>query len=130
VTPVIPPKNIAPQAFIKKNGLGATKAKNRHASGIATDDSKVAKVQVALVYKSGGKCRDLLTKSGRFSNSHRCGRPRLFITAKGTTKWTFALAGQLAPGYYVLYARAIDNKGLTQTSFGTKSRRPFRVRKR
>ena len=73
-------------------------------------------------------CRDLLA-SGLLSSSHRCGRPRSFITAKGTTKWTFALSGKLGPGYYVLYARAIDNKGLKQTSFGTKSRRPFRVRK-
>ncbi len=124
--PVTPPKNVAPQAFIKKNRLGAKKTKDRRASGIAIDDSKVAKVEVALVYKSGGRCRDLLA-SGAFSRSHVCGRPRSFITAKGTKKWTFALSVPLAPGYYVLYSRATDDKGLKQTSFGTKSRRPFRV---
>jgi hypothetical protein len=112
---------------IKKNGLRAKKAKDRVASGIAKDDHKVAKVQIAIVSKSGGDCRDLL-RSGRFSTPHRCGRPRSFLTAKGTTKWTFALRTKLERGYYVVYARAIDNKGQTQISFGTKSRRPFRVR--
>jgi hypothetical protein len=124
---VIPPKNAKPQAFIKTNALRAKKAKDRRATGIAVDDHKVAKVQIALVYKSGGNCQDLLA-SGLFSKVHRCGTPSTFITAKGTKKWTFALKGKLKHGYYVLYARAIDDAGAKQTSFGTKSRRPFRVK--
>jgi hypothetical protein len=122
------PKDLPPQALIKKNGLRSKKAGKRRASGIAKDDHQVARVEVAVVRKRGGNCRELQRGGRRFGGSHRCRRPHSFLVAKGTTKWGFRLRARLKRGYYVVYARAIDNAGHQQVSFGTKSRRPFRVR--
>jgi hypothetical protein len=121
------PEDLPPQAVIKKNGLRARKAKRRRATGIAHDDHQVVRVEVGVVKKRRNRCRELLA-SGKFSKARRCRRPRSFLLAKGTTKWSFKLRTKLKRGYYVVYARAIDNSGRQQTSFGTKSRRPFRVR--
>ena len=49
--------------------------------------------------------------------------------AKGTTRWTWRLKKRLPPGYYVLYARAIDNAGQQQVDYPTRARRPFRIKK-
>jgi hypothetical protein len=117
-----------PQAVIKRNGLRSKKASKRRAVGTAKDDHQVARVEVAVVRKRGGNCRELLRNGKRFGGSHRCRRPRSFLVAHGTTKWSFKLRARLKKGYYVVYARAIDNAGKQQVSFGTKSRRPFRVR--
>jgi hypothetical protein len=121
------PPDLPPQAVIRKNGLRAKKARRRRATGIARDDHQVVRVEVAVVRKRRGNCREMLA-SGRFSKSRRCRRPRSFLLAKGTTKWSFKARRKLRRGYYVVYARAIDNSGRQQISFGTKSRRPFRVR--
>ena len=133
-TPATPPsvpggtgQDLPPQAVIKKNGLRSKGRKRRRATGTAKDDRQVTRVEVAVVRKRGGRCREL-QRSGRFGKSRRCRRPRSFLVAKGTTRWTFKLRRRLARGYYVVYARAIDNTGHQQLSFGTKSRRPFRVR--
>jgi hypothetical protein len=96
-------------------------------TGIATDDHGVAKVEIALVWKRGGKCRELKA-SGSFSKARRCRRPRSFVAAKGTKSWSFRLRPRLKRGYYVVYSRATDDAGHTQLWYGTKSRRPFRVR--
>jgi hypothetical protein len=122
------PKDLPPQALIKRNGLRSKKAKKRRATGTAKDDHQVVRVEVAVVRKRRGNCRELQRGGKRFGGSHRCRRPRSFLLAKGTTKWSFRLRGRLKKGYYVVYARAIDNAGKQQISFGTKSRRPFRVR--
>jgi hypothetical protein len=122
------PKDSPPQAVIKKNGLRAKKAAQRRATGTAKDDHQVVRVEVAVVRKRRGNCRELQPNGRRFGASHRCRRPRSFLLANGTTKWSFKLRGRLKKGYYVVYARAIDNSGRQQISFGTKSRRPFRVR--
>ena len=120
-------QDLPPQALIKKNGLRAKKPKRRRATGIAKDDHQVVRVEVGLIKKRRNRCRELLA-SGKFSKARRCRRPRSFLLAKGTTKWSFKLRRRLKRGYYVVYARAIDNTGRQQISFGTKSRRPFRVR--
>jgi CSLREA domain-containing protein len=125
--PASPPQDLSPAAVIKHNGLRSKEASKRRVSGTARDDHRVAKVEVALVYKTGGDCRELLA-SGRFSARHRCRRPRLFVKAKGTRRWSFTLSHRLKRGYYVVYSRATDDAGHTQLLFGTKSRRPFRVR--
>jgi hypothetical protein len=122
------PPDLPPQAVIKKNGLGARKAKRRRATGTARDDHQVVRVEVAIVRKlRGRRCRELRA-NGRFTKARRCRRPRSFLPARGTTRWSFKLARKLPRGRYVVYARAIDNAGQQQTSFGRKSRRSFRVR--
>jgi hypothetical protein len=80
------------------------------------------------VQKKRNKCRELKANQ-KFQRYHRCRRPRSFLNASGTSKWTFKLRRALKPGYYVVYSRAIDNTGQRQVLFGTKSRRPFRVRR-
>jgi CSLREA domain-containing protein len=122
-----PAQNLPPQALIKHNGLRSKKAAKRFVSGVASDDNAVAKVEIALVRKRRGMCRRLLA-SGRFSRARRCHGPGPFLPAAGTAKWRFDLKQRLDSGYYVVYSRAIDDAGRTQISFGTKSRRPFRVR--
>jgi hypothetical protein len=119
--------DLPPQAVIKHNRLSSRTARRRRATGIARDDHQVVRVEVAVVRKRRNRCRELGAHQ-RFSGWHRCRRPRSFLPAIGTTRWTFKLRRRLAKGYYVVYARAIDNSGRQQTSFGTKSRRPLRVR--
>jgi hypothetical protein len=133
-TPATPPgvpgaqaSDLPPQAVIKRNRLSSRKARTRRATGVATDDHQVVRVEVAVVRKRRNRCRELGSNQ-RFSGWHRCRKPRSFLAAKGTTRWTFNLRPRLAKGYYVVYARAIDNSGRQQTSFGTKSRRPLRIR--
>lgn len=127
-TPPTPARDLAPRALIKRNGLRARRDSRRVVSGVATDDKKVVRVEVSVVSKRGSVCRDM-RKSRKFSRRHRCGKPRIFLRAKGTKKWSFKLANRLPPGYYVVYARATDSKGHVQKVYDTKNRRPFRVRK-
>jgi CSLREA domain-containing protein len=117
----------APRALIKKNSLRAKSDAKRRVSGVATDDNKVATVEISIVSKRGKFCRDM-RRSGKFTKRHSCGRPRVFLAAKGTERWSFKLAAKLAPGYYVVYARATDDKRHVQKVYDTKNRRPFRVR--
>jgi hypothetical protein len=121
------PQDLPPQAVIKHNGLRSKRASKRFVSGTAKDDHAVAAVDVALVRKRRGRCRHLLP-SGRFSKATRCHGPAVFQPATGTVKWRFRLEERLDRGYYVVYSRAVDDSGRKQLSFGTKSRRPFRVR--
>jgi CSLREA domain-containing protein len=125
--PTPPARDLAPRALIKKNGLRARRDSRRVVSGVATDDREVVKVEISIVSKRGRVCRDL-RKSGRFSKRRRCGKPRVFLQASGTKKWSFRLASNLRPGYYVVYARATDDMGHVQKVFDTKNRRPFRIR--
>ena len=122
-----PPNDLPPQALIRKNGLRAKKDADRVVSGVADDDHEVTAVDVAIVRKRGGMCKQLLP-SGKFTKFERCHGPKSFLPAEGTTKWRFELKDALDRGYYVVYSRATDDSGRKQLSFGTKSRRPFRVR--
>jgi hypothetical protein len=130
-TPIPPPpspvaKDKKPSATIKENHLGAKK-RAPAVSGTAGDDHKVAKVQVALVLKVRGRCRDLLS-SGGFSDPRRCSKPPKFHDAKGTSKWRFKLSARLDPGKYTVFARAIDNAGQKQSGFTKKNRVAFSVK--
>jgi hypothetical protein len=44
-------------------------------------------------------------------------------------KWKFMLKHPLVPGRYVVFSRAIDDKGLAESSFSSRAgnRRAFRV---
>lgn len=108
-----PAANAAPKAIIK---LGKTfkAAKLKSLGGTASDDSKVAKVQVAVLRKTGKRCAALTTK-GTFGKVGTCATPKTFLTAVGTSTWTLKLKKPFAKGAYVVYARAIDDKGLAQT---------------
>jgi len=125
--PAAPTKDKRPRAVIRKNRLDAKKKRKRVVRGTASDDHAVAKVQVALVRKVGGRCREL-QKSGSFGRKRRCTiPPHRFLKANGKRRWKFKLSERLDTGRYVVYARAIDDKGQKQRSFTRKNRRTFRV---
>jgi hypothetical protein len=136
-TPATPPpipagtpreRDNPPKAVIKKNGLRSRKAKSRRATGLAKDDHQVVRVEVAIQTKSRGNICRQLKHDLNFSKRRHCGKPRVFFRAKGTTHWSWKLGRRLPPGYYVLYARAIDNAGQQQVDYPTRARRPFRIR--
>jgi hypothetical protein len=136
-TPTTPPpvpsgapsvRDEPPKAWIKKNGLRSRKAKSRRATGIAKDDHQVVRVEVAIQTKTRGNICRQLKHNLQFSKRHHCGKPRIFFRANGTTHWSWKLARRLPRGYYVLYARAIDNAGQQQVDYPTRARRPFRIR--
>lgn len=116
--------NAAPKAIIKL-------AKSYKASalkgigGTASDDGAVAKVQVGLLLKGkGGKCRQL-TASGTFARAKSCSAPTRFLTAAGTSSWSLKLKKKLAKGSYTAFAKATDDKGLTQAK---PAKHAFRIR--
>src|SRR4051794_21559075 len=117
-----------PKAVIKKNGLRSRRAKSRRATGLAKDDHQVVRVEVAIQTKSRGNICRQLKHNLKFSKRRHCGKPRVFFKASGTTKWSWKLGRRLPPGYYVMYARAIDNAGQQQVDYPTRARRPFRIR--
>lgn len=43
--------------------------------------------------------------------------PLLWLNAKGTAKWSFKLKTVLPVGRYVVYSRAVEASGLTETAF-------------
>jgi pseudomonalisin len=52
-----------------------------------------------------------LTAGGRFTRFGGC-RPRDYLRARGTVRWSFLRRLRLAPGVYFLWERAVDNHGL------------------
>jgi uncharacterized delta-60 repeat protein len=115
--------------------------------GTANDpDGPLARVQVAVTKvlprgakasaRNGGpKCLAMKNAKAKFKPAKRKGakgkkrcQPR-WLNVKGTAKWGFKLKRDLAPGKYVVYARAIDAAGLAETSFSRKAgnRYAFRV---
>ena len=121
-----PPPDLLPAASITSNKLAARKARKRVVRGTASDDHAVAKVEVAVVKKARGRCRSMRA-SGRFGRARSCAAPPAFLAAKGTGKWSFKAKRRLKRGNYFAIARATDDKGQVQTTFGTASIDPFRV---
>lgn len=133
--------NRPPHARIKKLGKTVDAAKLKGFSGAASDPEgePLRKVQIALVRKvpprpkpkahaaavgakqaAGKSCLDLRNAKGAFKSARaKPGKPcpLLWLDAKGTTKWSFKLTAALPAGSYVLYARAVDGKGLAESTF-------------
>jgi uncharacterized delta-60 repeat protein len=118
-----PPKTVAdlpPRSRIK----GVPRKVNQDAltrfHGTASDpDGTVRQVQVALVR---------LPSRGKAGTSAAV-TPKKWRAAKGSGKWTLKLKHLLAPGRYVVFSRAIDDRGLAEAGFGRRlgNRRAFRV---
>jgi hypothetical protein len=114
-------------------------------SGTASDPDGDAlrKVQIALVklVRGGAKasrraprrCFTLRNGRARFKpvrvkKGKRC--PWRWLAVKGKAKWSFRLKRRLPRGRYVVYARAVDDKGLAEAVFSRRAgnRFAFRVR--
>jgi DNA-binding beta-propeller fold protein YncE len=140
-TPPLP--NQAPQSKI--TGLHSrVKAKSlTKFTGTASDsDGEVTKVQIAVVQATGGAhvarvakatkhrrkphpaCRQLSSKGTLSASNAKKGKcaPTVWLTATGTTKWTYKLHKRLPKGRYTIYARATDDAGLKESSFSAAGR--------
>ena len=119
-----PAPNAAPRATIKlAKSYKASRLKG--IGGTASDDSAVATVEVGLLRKGKrGKCTQL-TSSGKFARAKSCNAPTTFLLAQGTSSWVLKLKNKLAKGSYTAFARATDDKGLTQAR---PTKASFRVR--
>lgn len=107
-----------------------------------SDGNGVQKVQIALVRMVRGgvkakastattRCFALKNAKLRFKRVKAKGGQcaQVWLTAKGTAKWSFKFKGTLPPGNYTVFARAIDGKGLVENTFSRKfgNRYAFRV---
>jgi hypothetical protein len=99
----------------------------RQCKGAAHGKVKRVVVQLKLQV-SKKKCR-WLTKKGHLGKTVSCKRkaPK-FLTAKGTSKWTFTVKGPLPAGKYVAYVTAKDDLGNTERRSAHRNFRHFRIR--
>lgn len=94
--------------------------------GTSTDDRGVSRVELAIVRKSGGKCRQL-TARGRFAALSKCAAPSSFLKARGTRSWSLKVR-RLPKGSYTVFARAVDTIGQKQGGFSPANKKAFKVR--
>lgn len=138
-----PPPNQPPFARMKPvpKKLKVGKLKGFFGTAADPDGNGVQSVQIALVKRLRGgieakasagarlRCFALSAKR-RFKRTKAKGNqcPQVWLTAKGTSKWSFKLKSPLPPGKYVVYARAVDGKGLAETAFSRKLRNRYGFR--
>jgi uncharacterized delta-60 repeat protein len=115
---------------VKFNALKSsqTAAKFKKFAGTA-GGTGLAKVQIAIqridskLLKKSKKCKFVKSTSGSTKSykavKGKCA-PTAFLSAKGTTSWSFSLKKSLPPGKYKLFARATGAGG-TQSSIVSKS---------
>ena len=86
---------------------------------------RVTKVRVALARKTGSQCR-FLKANGRFSAKRSCLRTS-YLTAKGTSRWTFSKRVRLPRAKYNVWSRAIDAAGQIERKQRTRNLIRLRV---
>jgi hypothetical protein len=110
---------------------------SRGGAGTASDDAGVERVAIALLRVRGSAraarptCWALTARGTleRVQPRRRRCQPRGFLAAKGTNRWSFTLERRLPKGRYVLYSRATDYAGLSETTFTPgRNRVRFRLR--
>jgi hypothetical protein len=127
--PPAPPAQSAPPAT---GGLGACTDTSRPSSHISTSASRaartlsvrgttsdrgcgvagrgtVARVTVSVSRKRGARCQHMSSK-GRLSKAKSCARPS-WLTAHGSSRWSFRIPKSLHRGAYVVSVRALDSAG-------------------
>jgi uncharacterized delta-60 repeat protein len=126
-----PPPPIALSSTIAKSLKGKIKAsKLKKITGTAAGDN-LAKVQIALnlsdskLLKKHKRCRFVTghkgkTKKYKTTKKRKCGTPAKWLTANGTTSWSYKLTGKLKKGKYTLYVRALDTAGTAQAKPATR----------
>jgi uncharacterized delta-60 repeat protein len=88
-------------------GTGLTKIQ----VSIGLADKKLLKKNRCLFVKnSKGETKKYKAKKKKCA-------PAKWLTATGTTNWSYKLKRKLKPGKYTIYVRALDASGATQTSF-------------
>lgn len=134
--------NRPPHARMRKVPRKVAAKKLKGFSGSAADpDGDALRVQIALVKVVRGRARRggraasacfALNARGhlgrvRVEKGRQC--PQRWLPATGAPKWRFRLKRKLPPGRYVVYARAVDARGLAESAFSRSSgnRYAFRV---
>jgi hypothetical protein len=75
---------------------------------------KVKRVVIQLKLQvTKKKCR-YLGRNGRLGRKTRCSKVPAFVTAKGTSRWSYKIKGPLPTGKYVAYVLAKDDLGNTE----------------
>jgi hypothetical protein len=92
----------------------------------ANGAGRVARVRVAVARRAGKRCRFLKGKTG-FTAPRSCSR-RVYLAARGTTRWRFTYRGRLAKGSYRAYVRGTDADGNAPRKLAKPAIRGFRVR--
>jgi uncharacterized delta-60 repeat protein len=137
--PEVPPAGVdRAKPHSRINRIPRVLRRLRQFSGQATDDFALARVDVALVRIVGRRgravrCELLRARDARFRRSPaRKGRcpGRIWLRASGTAQWRFKLTRPLPRGAYVLFSRARDAAGMTESAFGAArhNEAAFRVR--
>jgi hypothetical protein len=92
----------------------------------ANGAGRVKRVRVAVARRAGKRCRFLQGREG-FSKSRSCTK-RIYVTAKGTSRWRYTFRGRLAAGRYHAYVRASDSAGNVPRRLPKTAILAFRVR--
>lgn len=77
--------------------------------GTSTDDDGVKVVQVAVVRRTGTRCKQLAARATFVTSS--CRKPTGFLTATGKRAWRLVLPRVLSHGVYALLVRVTDTAG-------------------
>jgi len=116
----------------------------RRLSGTATKGAgplraaalRPSRVHVAILRRSGKRCRWLTSARGRFTSRKAgpggsCPSPR-WVAAAGTRRWRLRLAKALPRGAYVVFSRVTIGAGFREARFSTRdgNRVALRVRGR
>jgi hypothetical protein len=94
---------------------------------------RLRKVEIAVLRTSSRRCTWLRSRPGRFvrraPRAGRCDRP-VWLRARGTRRWRYALARRLPAGRYRLFSRATSQAGISEATFSRRDRNRvnFRVR--
>jgi hypothetical protein len=83
-------------------------------------------VRVAVARRAGTRCLFLRGRKG-FTRPRSCSK-RVYLTAKGTTRWRYTFRGRLANGRYRAYVRGTDASGNVPRGLPQAAIRSFRVR--
>lgn len=101
-----------PSSRVDRAALRVTRRGVR-ARGTASDRGcggargRVTRVQVAVAKVERGRCRDVRRDGTLAPKRTSCTRPR-WLTARGTTRWTFSTPARLPRGSYRVRVRAVD----------------------
>jgi hypothetical protein len=118
--------------FARKRAITASR-RRLSITGTASDRGcraggvgRVKRVRVAVARRAGKRCRFLRGRKG-FTKPRSCSK-RVYVTAKGTTRWRYTFRGRLARGSYRAYVRATDASGNGPRTLPKKAIKRFRVR--
>ena len=134
--------NDRPDSDIRRRRRAVLPGRSVRIRGTASDNERVAKVEVALRRVQPGRrgrrrCSWVRNRRSAFTRQvaprrARCLRLRRFIRARGTDRWRVRLPRGLPAGRYVVLSRATDNHGLRERGFSRRDRNRvvFTVRRR